>query len=38
MEEHSIRHLPVINDGKIVGMLSESDLRLMLTFKGIDFT
>jgi acetoin utilization protein AcuB len=38
MEEHSIRHLPVVNDGKIVGILSESDLRLMLTFKGADFT
>ncbi len=38
MDGHSIRHLPVVNDGKIVGIISESDLRMMLTFKGADFT
>ena len=28
MREHAIRHLPVIDDGKLVGIVSDRDLRL----------
>src|SRR4051812_19984332 len=28
MREHGFRHLPVLEDGKLVGMLSDRDLRL----------
>lgn len=28
MEQHGIRHLPVIEDGRLVGILSERDLRI----------
>lgn len=30
MLEHGIRHLPVTEDGKLVGILTERDLRLVL--------
>lgn len=36
MLEHDIRHLPVLDGGKVVGILSERDLLLLETFKGID--
>ena len=29
MAEHGIRHLPVVRDGKVVGMISDRDLRLV---------
>lgn len=37
MDEHSCHHLPVLDGGKLVGMLSYLDLSLMiLTSKGKD--
>ncbi|HTR50425.1 MAG TPA: CBS domain-containing protein [Kofleriaceae bacterium] len=29
MREHAIRHLPVIDDGELVGIVSDRDLRLL---------
>jgi len=34
MREHQIRHLPVTNDGRLAGMISDRDIKLML---GPDF-
>lgn len=34
MREHHIRHLPVTSDGKLLGMVSDRDIKLML---GPDF-
>ena len=34
MREHTIRHLPVTNDGEVVGLVSDRDIKLML---GPDF-
>ncbi|MCB0310117.1 MAG: CBS domain-containing protein, partial [Bdellovibrionales bacterium] len=34
MYQHSIRHLPVLENGKILGMLSDRDLKLALAVKG----
>jgi len=34
MREHQIRHLPVTDDGHLVGMVSDRDIKLML---GPDF-
>ncbi|MBA3540876.1 MAG: CBS domain-containing protein [Deltaproteobacteria bacterium] len=31
MREHRIRHLPVVDDGRLVGVVSERDLHLMET-------
>jgi acetoin utilization protein AcuB len=36
MRSHGIRHLPVLEGGKLVGMLSERDLHLIETFKDVD--
>jgi acetoin utilization protein AcuB len=36
MLRHDIRHLPVLDGGKLVGILSERDLLLLETFRGID--
>jgi acetoin utilization protein AcuB len=36
MREHHIRHLPVLSGGQLVGLLSESDLHLIETFKDVD--
>jgi acetoin utilization protein AcuB len=36
MRERSIRHLPVVDDGKLVGVLSQRDLYLVETLRGID--
>lgn len=36
MREHNIRHLPVLDGGKLVGMLSQRDLHLIETFKQVD--
>jgi acetoin utilization protein AcuB len=36
MREHHIRHLPVLEGGVLVGMLSDRDLHLIETFKGVD--
>jgi len=36
MREHSIRHLPVLDAGKLVGVLSLRDLHFIETLKDID--
>ena len=36
MHEHGIRHLPVLQGGKLVGLLSQRDIRLLESFKDVD--
>lgn len=36
MREHSIRHLPVLSGGKLVGVLTDRDLRLVESLKDVD--
>ncbi len=36
MREHRIRHLPVLQGGKLVGLVSERDLQLIETLKDVD--
>ena len=36
MQEHGIRHLPVVNNRTVVGMLSERDLNLALGLEGVN--
>ncbi len=36
MREKNIRHLPVVDNGKLVGMVSQRDLYLLETLKGVD--
>lgn len=36
MREHKIRHLPVLEAGKLVGIVSERDLHLIETLPGGD--
>jgi acetoin utilization protein AcuB len=36
MHEHNIRHLPVLNSGQLVGLLSQRDIRLIESFKDVD--
>jgi len=36
MQEHHIRHLPVLTAGKLVGMLTDRDLRLVESLKDVD--
>jgi acetoin utilization protein AcuB len=36
MLAHSIRHLPVLDGGQVVGLLSERDLFLVETLPGVD--
>jgi len=35
MNEHAIRHLPVLEGGRLVGMLSQRDLHLIETLKDV---
>jgi acetoin utilization protein AcuB len=35
MREHSVRHLPVVDDGKLVGIVSDRDLRLLEAVGGL---
>lgn len=36
MKEHRIRHLPILDGGQLVGMLSERDLRIVESMKDVD--
>ena len=36
MREHGFRHLPVVDQGRLVGVISVHDLHLMETFEGVD--
>lgn len=36
MNDHAIRHLPVLEGGRLVGMLSQRDLHLIETLKDVD--
>ncbi|MBC7714722.1 MAG: CBS domain-containing protein [Rhizobacter sp.] len=36
MQEHNIRHLPVLEEGKIVGIISEKDIDYIQGFRGVD--
>jgi acetoin utilization protein AcuB len=38
MREKNVRHLPVVDDGRLVGMVSQRDLYLLETLKGVDPT
>lgn len=38
MQQHHIRHLPVLNGGELVGLLSDRDLRMVEAFKDVDPT
>ncbi len=36
MHEYRIRHLPVLDGGKLVGILSERDLKMVESFKDVN--
>lgn len=36
MNEEKIRHLPVLNGGKLVGILSQRDIKIVTSFKDVD--
>lgn len=36
MREHDIRHLPVLDGGRLVGILSQRDLHLIESLKDVD--
>src|SRR5512139_3073111 len=36
MRERNIRHLPVVDDGRLVGVVSQRDLYILETLKGVD--
>ena len=36
MRKLHMRHLPVLKAGKLVGILTERDINLVLSFKGVD--
>ena len=36
LREHNIRHLPVLNGGYLVGVLTERDIALVETLKGVE--
>lgn len=38
MREHRFRHLPVLQGGRLVGMVTERDLALIETLKDVDPT
>lgn len=36
MHDYSIRHLPVLEAGKVVGIITDRDINFMGSFKGVD--
>jgi acetoin utilization protein AcuB len=36
MRDHGVRHLPVVDDGRLVGLVSQRDLYLLETLRGVD--
>ncbi|NOT79787.1 MAG: CBS domain-containing protein [Bacteriovoracaceae bacterium] len=36
MKEHSIRHLPVLDDGALVGMITERDIDYITSLSGVN--
>lgn len=36
MRQHNVRHLPVLEGGKLVGVLSQRDLHLVETLRDVD--
>jgi len=36
MREKGVRHLPVVDEGKLVGVVSQRDLYLLETLRGVD--
>ena len=36
MRAHRIRHLPVIEDGKLIGIVTERDMHLVETLRDVD--
>ncbi len=36
MRDRRVRHLPVVDDGKLVGIVSQRDLYLLETLRGVD--
>jgi acetoin utilization protein AcuB len=36
MRERGVRHLPVVDDGKLQGVVSQRDLYLLETLRGVD--
>jgi acetoin utilization protein AcuB len=36
MREKGVRHLPVVDEGRLVGVVSQRDLYLMETLRGVD--
>ncbi len=38
MAEHRVRHLPVLRGGRLLGVLSDRDIKLIETFKDVEAT
>jgi acetoin utilization protein AcuB len=38
MRKHDIRHLPVLKDGRLAGILSQRDLYMIEALDGVDLT
>jgi acetoin utilization protein AcuB len=38
MNKHSIRHLPVVDEGKLLGVLTDRDVKFVETFPDVDPT
>jgi acetoin utilization protein AcuB len=38
MAEHNIRHLPVLSGGALIGIISDRDIKIVESFKGVDAT
>lgn len=36
MEENSFRHLPIVEDGRLVGLLSERELKIVENMRVVD--